>query len=224
MKERPILFSGEMVRAILDGRKTMTRRVIKPQPEWVTIRPEDKPEMTTIGGKYGAVWYVAVQANEDGDVDFEGQFVPCPYGQPGDRLWVRETFCDRNNNGEQIKPLYRADGQEYQDGDGRLFEPKWKPSIFMPRMYSRITLEITNVRVERLQKINNADALAEGTPGAWVENSEYLGGYEENENKAHVFFFRQLWDSINAKRGYSWESNPWVWVVEFERIKEQGRG
>jgi hypothetical protein len=200
MKERPILFSGEMVRAILDDRKTMTRRVVKPQPEQDTDCP----------------YHIGTGIERKARI--------CPYGKPGDRLWVRETFCDRNNNGEQIKPLYRSDGQEYQDGDGRLFEPKWKPSIFMPRMYSRITLEITNVRVERLQKINNADALAEGTPGAWVENSEYLGGYEENENKAHVFFFRQLWDSINAKRGYSWESNPWVWVVEFERIKEQGRG
>lgn len=199
MEERPILFNGEMVRAILDGRKTMTRRVVKPQPEQDT----DCPYHIGTG--------------------IERVARTCPYGKPGDRLWVRETFCDRNNNGEQIKPLYRADGQEYEDGDGWHFEPKWKPSIFMPRMYSRITLEITNVRVERLQKINNTDALAEGTPGAWVENSEYPGGYNENQNKAHVFFFRQLWDSINAKRGYGWDANPWVWVVEFERIKKQGR-
>lgn len=208
MEERPILFNGEMVRAILGGRKTMTRRVatkIKVPKAW------------TMQNGIDSFWSINPCWRET-----PGEL--CPYGQPGDRLWVRETFCDRNNNGEQIKPLYRADGQEYEDGDGWHFEPKWKPSIFMPRMYSRITLEITNVRVERLQKINNTDALAEGTPGAWVENSEYPGGYSENQNKAHVFFFRQLWDSINAKRGYSWKSNPWVWVVEFERIKKQGRG
>ena len=186
MKERPILFSGEMVRAILDDRKTMTRRVVKPQPEQDTDCP----------------YHIGTGIERKARI--------CPYGKPGDRLWVRETFCDRNNNGEQIKPLYRSDGQEYQDGDGRLFEPKWKPSIFMPRWASRITLEITNVRVERLQDISNKDIESEGACGRACVT--------------HRLTFKQLWDSINSKRGYSWESNPWVWVVEFERIKEQGRG
>ena len=210
MKERPILFSAEMVRAIIDGRKTMTRRVI---------------DFNKIARKTGCTKGTLAYSNTfkswavvDGNGSADMCLVNCPYGEPGDRLWVRETFCDRNNNGEQIKPLYRADGQEYEDGDGWHFEPKWKPSIFMPRMYSRITLETTNVRVERLQDISDDDALAEGTPGAWVENDDYPGGYFENQNKAHVFFFRQLWDSINAKRGYSWESNPRVWVIGFKRV------
>ena len=212
MKEKPILFSGEMVRAILDGRKTMTRRVI----DFNKIARKTGCTNATLAYSNTFKSWAVVDGNGSADMCL----VNCPYGQPGDRLWVRETFCDRNNNGEQIKPLYRADGQEYEYGDGWHFEAKWKPSIFMPRMYSRITLEITNVRVERLQKINNADALAEGTPGTWVENSEYPGGYEENENKVHVFFFRQLWDSINAKRGYSWDANPWVWVIEFRRVDQ----
>ena len=204
MKERPILFSGEMVRAILDDRKTMTRRVVKPQPEQDTDCP----------------YHIGTGIERKARI--------CPYGKPGDRLWVRETFCDRNNNGEQTKPLYRADGQEYEDGDGWHFEAKWKPSIFMPRMYSRITLEITNVRVERLQGISEKDAFAEGIDD---ESEEYnkaehfqLGGSQIQGGAPAIFTFIGLWDSINAKRGYSWESNPWVWVVEFERIKEQGRG
>lgn len=203
MKERPILFSGEMVRAILDGRKTMTRRVI---------------DFNKIARKTGCTKGTLAYSNTfkswavvDGNGSADMCLVNCPYGQPGDRLWVRETFCDRKNNGEQIKPLYRADGQEYQDRDGRYFKPKWKPSIFMPRRYSRITLEITNVRVERLQDVSEEDAKREGANG-----EKYRGqGFD------YCIFreaFRTLWDSINAKRGYSWESNPWVWVVEFKQV------
>lgn len=192
MKERPILFSGEMVRAIIDGRKTMTRRVVKPQPEQDT----DCPYHVGTG--------------------IERKARTCPYGKPGDRLWVRETFCDRNNNGEQIKPLYRSDGQEYQDRDGRYFKPKWKPSIFMPRMYSRITLEITNVRVERLQDISNEDAKREGVESNFDEGVIYYGPLNKGHADARIAF-SWLWNSINAKRGYSWESNPWVWVITFKK-------
>lgn len=197
MKERPILFNSEMVRAILDGRKTMTRRAVKPQPEQDT----DCPYHIGTG--------------------IERVARTCPYGKPGDRLWVRETWRGKDWGYSRPKEIiYRASNDFYGNHRETTTHPdvKWTPSIYMPRWASRITLEITNVRVERLQKINNADALAEGTPGAWVENSEYPGGYEENENKVHVFFFRQLWDSINAKRGYSWDANPWVWVIEFERV------
>lgn len=218
MKERPILFSGEMVRAILGGRKTMTRRI---------MNPTDRGEKFLFNNpafhryKYTRMWedlhgeycaYFETGPTEESKYGFAESF-KCPFGRPGDRLWVRETFCDRNNNGEQIKPLYRADGQEYEGGDGWHFEAKWKPSIFMPRRYSRITLEITNVRVERLQDISEEDAKSEGANG-----EKYRGqGFE------HCIYreaFRTLWESINAKRGYSWDANPWVWVVEFKRIKE----
>ena len=211
MKERPILFSGEMVRAILDDRKTMTRRVINQTPAgfrfdgFITDGTKDR-------GK------AVFSPSENFQYDITGNIkVLCPYGQPGDRLWVRETFCDRNNNGEQIKPLYRADGQEYEDGDGWHFEAKWKPSIFMPRRYSRITLEITNIHVERLQYISEEDAKREGVESNFDEGVVYYGPLNKGHADARIAF-SWLWDSINAKRGYSWESNPWVWVVEFKRV------
>ena len=167
MNEKPILFSGEMVRAILDGRKTQTRRVIT--EKWQQCEsPEDQPQ-TFVS------W--------------------CPYGQPGDRLWVKETFAMAIPAGASIhaerKPVYRADGEVV---------PKWKPSIFMPRWASRITLEIVNVRVERLQGIGGTDAFAEG-------------GFTVTQ-------FIELWNSINASRGYGWDANPWVWIIEFKRIEQ----
>jgi hypothetical protein len=190
MKERPILFSGEMVRAILDDRKTMTRRVVKPQPEQDTDCP----------------YHIGTGIERKARI--------CPYGKPGDRLWVRETFCDRNNNGEQIKPLYRSDGQEYEDGDGWHFEPKWKPSIFMPRMYSRITLEITNVRVERLQDISEEDSECEGISSSFGNWKNYTD--QSVVCQTSKASFRTLWESINGP--VSWGINPWVWVVEFKRV------
>jgi len=195
MKERPILFSGEMVRAILDGRKTMTRRVatkIKAPKAW------------TMPNGIDSFWNVNPCWRET-----PGEL--CPYGKPGDRLWVREAFAVGLSNQEGI--AYRATSKwyDFEDGTPENFkEIKWKPSIFMPRWASRITLEITNVRVERLQDISNKDIESEGACGMACVT--------------HRLTFKQLWDSINSKRGYSWESNPWVWVVEFERIKEQGRG
>ena len=163
----------------------MTRRVVKPQPEQDTDCP----------------YHIGTGIERKARI--------CPYGKPGDRLWVRETFgvCDFPGGSASFgkrKILYKADGETTYDIG------KWKPSIFMPRMYSRITLEITSVRVERLQDISNKDIESEGACGMACVT--------------HRLTFKQLWDSINSKRGYSWESNPWVWVVEFERIKEQGRG
>lgn len=188
MKERPILFSGEMVRAILDGRKTQTRRVIKPQP------PESVSE--------GYTTYF------------------CPYGIPGDRLWVRETFAPRLD----VDPItelararhyamYKADGGDPHDPMHWHPYDKWIPSIFMPRWASRITLEITNVRVERVQDISVSECRAEGIPQASFSSQTDRDAQVHGE-------FMQLWDSINAKRGYSWESNPWVWVIEFKRYGE----
>ena len=193
MKERPILFSAEMVKSILAGRKTMTRRVVK-------LNSSGRVQL------HGKQWHI-----EDKNV-ING----CPFGVPGDRLWVRETWGvekDFNN----IKPFelwpgddesmlavdYAADKKRIWHRD---YQGKWRPSIHMPRWASRITLEITSVRVERLQKITNNDALAEGTPD--------LRTIKNNWDMKHCF--SHLWDSINGKK-HPWTSNPWVWVIEFRR-------
>ena len=202
MKERPILFSGEMVRAILDGRKTMTRRVatkIKAPKAW------------TMPNGIDSFWNVNPCWRET-----PGEL--CPYGKPGDRLWVREAFAVGLSNQEGI--AYRATSKwyDFEDGTPESFkEIKWKPSIFMPRRYSRITLEITNIHVERLQYISEEDAKREGVESNFDEGVVYYGPLNKGHADARIAF-SWLWDSINAKRGYSWESNPWVWVVEFKRV------
>ena len=181
MKERPILFSGEMVRALVAGRKTQTRRVVK-----YSRRP--------VQGADG-VWY-------DADGIHPGVPLRFPYGAPGDRLWVRETFSVTDD------ALYlRADGEEFEGPDGDHVEPKWKPSIHMPRWASRLTLEVVAVRVERLQDISEADALAEGVT---------LRGSTRFENEARLAF-KQLWESINGAE--SWAQNPWLWVIEFKKLE-----
>jgi hypothetical protein len=193
MKERPILFSSEMVRAILDGRKTQTRLVVKPQPE--TSFPFAKcikwGEMESDRGIWGVPgWGTSVRR--------------CPYGQPGDCLWVRETWCPTMDGAEVA--YYKATiDQQIVKG------PKWKPSIHMPRWASRIALEVTGVRVERVQDISEGDAIAEGIEPHFAAIAEMSHDAISPESE-----FALLWDSINAKRGYSWDSNPWVWVVEFK--------
>jgi len=212
VNERPILFSAPMVRAILDGRKTMTRRVMKRK------FPHGEPEgnTTSLGG-----WPVHFP-----DGTWENEW--CPYGFPGQRLWVRETFAEVGCIGwpiDKFEYQYRADFSEgkwlgYAD---MCFE-KWKPSRFMPRAASRILLEITGVRVERLQDISEQDAIAEG-----VESFRPIPGDGDPEtlfanymNKRRFSYrtaywsFASLWQSINGPE--SWEQNPWVWVVEFKRI------
>jgi len=217
VKERPILFSGPMVRAILEGRKTMTRRVIKEFPlsgyrwgGWIvessnrketgmaTVVPEENSKYCCTG-KIGA---------------------HCPYGQPGDRLWVRETWkCDSFMDGSNFGIRYIADNEFHScSSDLTKWLPLWekhadklRPSIFMPRWASRITLELSAVRVERLQDISEEDAKAEGCI-AW------RGVPGDGERTARQAFIT-IWDSINAERGYSWESNPWIWVIEFKRIE-----
>jgi hypothetical protein len=199
VKEHPILFSGPMVRAILEGRKTQTRRVVKPQPS------DDWMNGTNWQEYYKPGKHQVLEKNLWVENHETGKEIPCRYGKPGDRLWVRETFnvepmiTDEDFYNTYLKPIYRAD-------DKWKIIPKWKPSIFMPRWASRITLEITDVRVERLQDISYADVLAEGTPT--------LIGF----NSPRKFQFEQLWESINGKK-YPWSSNPWVWVVEFKRVE-----
>ena len=202
MKERPILFNAPMVRAILDGRKTVTRRVVKPQPAGEIRRGE--PDFNHwIDTKY---WERQNQKENRG-IGTRG--FACPYGQPGgDRLYVRETFghFERNENfAPGCDVFYRADGESLA------LEP-WRPSIHMPRAASRITLEITSVRVERLQDIDLADALAEGISDTGALILDSAG----NEQGGPIAEYAVLWEQINGPD--SWAANPWVWVIEFRRL------
>jgi hypothetical protein len=193
MKERPLLFSGPMVRALLNGSKTETRRVFKSKNGGVQPRANDLPGMRQI-------------------------LRNCPYGQRGDRLWVRETWAYgihalNSRNAEQEGPwVYRADDASEQ---GRLCD-RWHPSIHMPRWASRIMLEITGVRVERLQDIGADDAYAEGAAQWAAENAERLLG-EGEKYRNIVQAYKALWQSINGPD--AWDENPWVWVVEFKRVE-----
>lgn len=209
MKERPFLFSGPMVRALLAGSKTQTRRVIKDQSigERFSHMTEDgRAHLEWLGTPCcgTGVW----------DVPEYSAQVACPYGQPGDRLWVRETFghFERNENfAPGCDVFYRADGESLA------LEP-WRPSIHMPRWASRITLDVTGVRVERLQDISIEDAKAEG---AWGPDESIVDKviahfgidmFSANPRKA----FQMLWEQINGPE--SWAANPWVWVVEFKPV------
>ena len=199
-KERPILFSGDMVRAILDGRKTMTRRVVK-----IAQHPQAERVQHFEGLRWDWLRYDGLRLST----------FKCPFGKTGDRLWVRETFrlsdpndcaCYEPCRCRSGQPMYRADGH-YHD-----MEYKWKPSIYMPRWSSRITLEVTGVRVERLQDISEEDAQAEGAP---LE----LGVLERTILGAKARYrsgFVRLWESINGPG--SWDANPWVWCVSFKRV------
>lgn len=220
MKERPILFSASMVRAILDGRKSMTRRVMKPQPDvshWQGIQAMHGT--TPDGHAFGdpRLWRVVGPDYPDDSRDN----IRCPYAI-GRRLWVRETWRDREigegGHKEHGGYVYRA--TENNDG---LAEP-WRPSIHMPRLASRILLEITDVRVQRVQDISQMDALAEGidTEGADYDEGENLQS-AGSPISAERFAFARLWDSINAKRGFGWAANPWVWALTFKRMTEAAR-
>jgi hypothetical protein len=204
MKERPILFSGEMVRAILDDRKTMTRRVIKPQPEG--------DQFSGFNAFGEAIFYPRNDNSNDPGLR------KCPY-QKGQTLWVRETWAAQHafdphspkeiysaaiEMGQEIIPHYAA-----TENLGGLIK---RPSIFMPRWASRITLEITDVRVERVRDISEEDAISEGVDAVSQADIPRQATWNRRQD------FKQLWDSINAKRGYGWDANPWVWVVEFKRV------
>lgn len=222
IKERPIVFSDEMVRAILEGRKNQTRRVLKPQPL------EDDPPLA-------CEWYTPAifGANgelRDGRYDVFGAYghewgVKCPYGAPGDCLWVREAFTlsdadcqawDLPEARAAHEPLvfYRA------DVEGPLPDVKWNPSVHMPKDFSRITLKITSVRVERLQKISEEDAKAEGAhyyDGRGIWHSGWRHDLKDVHANARSSFAR-YWDETN-KPGRRWSDSPWVWVIEFKRVK-----
>ncbi len=194
-KEKPILFSGSMVLAILAGRKTQTRRILKGTTEH--------------SGPYNLAYLNRWRGHK-------GWEVICPYGKKGDRLWVRECFGKTScTDSDPSDPefVYRAHGIKGQEGNcPYCFEPmRWKPSIHMPRRASRINLEITDIRVENLQEINDADARAEGWPqGPAPEINEKIGC-------APVIWYRSLWDVINGPE--SWAKNPYVWVLSFKVVK-----
>lgn len=220
MKELPILFSGPMVRALLDGSKTQTRRIVNPQPIYGDVAGTFASWMFKKRRAPGHWLY----PNARSIVLSE-----CPYGERGDRLWVRETHEVNRVGYEESWSGGRAHhaGVKYQADDGRaefhideaLYQKLdatesrgWTPSIHMPRWASRITLEITGVRAERLQDISATDAEAEG-----VEFLRHVPDADETLTPQQLFMC--LWDSINEARGCGWNANPWVWVVEFKRVE-----
>ncbi|MBQ0398052.1 hypothetical protein J7S99_10615 [Providencia rettgeri] len=211
MKERGIIFNSEMVRAILDGRKTQTRRIINPQPELT-----QKSGFKWKGGLFGA-------GSDDRETNRNFAHKNCPLGKVGDRLWVRETWmpdAPRDGTWSDVE-FYGCKNSKLNMIPERFRNPEhcihraswdgaklvgWTPSIHMPRWASRITLEITNVRVERLQAASDGDFKAEGYP---LER-ELTGGSTDA-----FCWFRHLWDSV-SKPDCNYESNPWVWVIEFK--------
>lgn len=204
MKERGMIFNAEMVRAILDGRKTQTRRPIK----WKQTRFTEMAERDD-----GSLWPWAEDCERGGDIWFA-----CPFGVVGDRIWVRETFRVHSRATDVATLVYRASvrnswtEQTHRVPVAVCNKPatpeKWTPSIHMPRWASRITLEITDVRVERLRGLSEEDAKSEGIiPSA----GGVLPGWEYRIN------FRDLWMDIYGTD--NWEANPWVWVIEFKRVE-----
>ena len=215
---KPIIFNTEMVRAILDGRKTQTRRIIKPQPKegssgFKLCRPLDD----CFGKKYikqFGVMYKPPKKEWLDDTHPMWNFVKCPYGQPCDRLWVRETWLQLKKDIHYPEDMVIVPKGIYYRADNKLANPKWKPSIHMPKKYARIWLEITNIRVERVRDISEEDCLKEG-----LLDLEMARDSRQCKNQpvwSRNAKFGILWNSINEKRGYGWDKNPFVWVIEFK--------
>jgi hypothetical protein len=214
MKERPILFSAPMVRALLAGTKTQTRRVVKPQP------PERTERVEPCGtGRAWAFTYGDPLRSPAGCIDT----VNCPYGDRGDRLWVREAFvlsADELRHDGRPNVIYRAHPFNSSSdragidslGSCREIPTPWRPSIHMPRWASRLTLELVSVRAERLQDLSEEDAIAEG-----IEPATHLGPCRVMVPARKGF--RHLWEKINGARA-PWDSNPWVWALTFKRVGE----
>lgn len=243
MRERPILFAGPMVRAILEGRKTQTRRVVplgwrgrRAGIEFVGgCGMEDDPESWGYADEYGD-YYTLANANPR-------RVIPCPYGTVGDRLWVRETWsADCLSVYPCPRAWYRAD-RDFDEGDVRMHDDcsppreckrgpsgdclhgfRWRPSIHMPRWASRLLLEISEVRVQRLQEISEEDARAEGVEAEFeVDFGAFVGGAAIDFERVSTYRlgFKHVWAEINGPD--SWAANPWVWCVSFKRIEKEGR-
>lgn len=236
-RERPILFSGPMVRALLDGRKTQTRRAIKPQPAaegYYSINGAGTHALHLSGAGADMLFIRPTPRSRD-------HRLPCPYGAPGDRLWVKETwglsayFDDtdwlrgsvKGRSQDDIIESWRLHFAADYEGSASSEYPYWRPSIHMPRWASRLTLEVTQVRVERLQDISEEDAIAEGVeqadtgPLRWVRYRNYMSE-REAQGIATSFAspresFFSLWESIHGTE--SWAANPWVWVVSFRVVR-----
>ena len=230
MKERPVIFNGEMVRAILDGRKTQTRRAIS----------DRHFHLIDVASQVGECYPLESGIDHANSQSYYREY--CPFGQVGDRLWVREAYQGPLFNFDQMETYledtskferpefceYRADGgktPEYYDADDNL-RYGWKPSIHMPRWASRITLEITAVRVERLNDISEEDAKAEGVKPAGDMLPDYPDTFltPKGDFATAKVAFQRLWQSIYDEE--SWAANPWVWVIEFKQVsaREVERG
>ncbi|EAB2302862.1 hypothetical protein SKB45_003970 [Salmonella enterica] len=211
MKERGMIFNAEMARAILDGRKTQTRRPFK----WKQTRFTEIAERDD-----GSLWPWAEDCERGGDIWFA-----CPYGEIGDRIWVRETFRVHSRATDVATLVYRASVRNSWTEqthrvpiavcDKQATPEKWTPSIHMPRWASRITLEITDVRVERLNDIRECDAIAEGAPPSHpsIDRVSQEYGFPDFSRS----WFGQTWQNIYGEE--SWAANPWVWVIEFKRVE-----
>ena len=215
MTERGMIFNGEMVRAILDGRKTQTRRIMKVQPEsnqLGLLLITDSTKHSDIGKYHWA------ESNATGN-HVRSKLFSCPFGAVGDRIWVRETWAEAGASAPDLK-LYRANYPEHVPSIYENVPPaeeiRWTPSIHMPRTASRILLEITDVRVERLNAISQEDAQAEG-----MELTGWRPTYSDPDSGGEVMTpydnFAELWSSIYGSD--SWNANPWVWVIEFKRVE-----
>lgn len=209
-KERPIIFNSEMVRAILDGRKTQTRRVCKVQPYF-----EEEYDTWHCFYPWGDGGHGIYQSEKEMRDEYDRVMLhKCPYGKVGDRLWCRETWahedggCDDHKCGQPTHIYYKAT-ECYPESI------RWRPSIHMPRWASRITLEITDIRVERVKDIKQGDISAEGVDNG--KSNPSMGIRHEN---LQILAWIDLWNSINNDRGYGWDANPWAWVVEFKRVEQ----
>lgn len=227
-RERPVIMYPHEVRAVLEGRQSQFRRPISPEPNHLMTVPAGHVLSYNPDRKWAGV-----SASQD-EPTYTSRYVgPCPYGQPGDELYVRETWgtgtrpcprrgwrdgieyrADEAEDERDLLPLYEVEVPEGIDLDS--YAAGWHSPITMPRFASRILLRITDIRVERVQEISEADARAEGIPARrWGRN--YAAGSVAPDND-FVDDFRKLWDSINKRPGCSWVDNPWAWVIDFERV------
>ena len=210
MKERPILFSAPMVRAILSGDKTQTRRIVKLKD--IKRNPDNDPWYKKM------IWSWRVKSGSWTDMTKESLLEECPYGSVGDRLWVRETFCQVGDG----TIIYKADGFR-RLCNITLKDDRWRPSIHMPRLVCRVILEIVSVRVELLNSISEDNAKTEGIkelgrcspPNYSMTDKQYSNGFSVGFKTAKDAF-KNLWEKINSAE--SWSENPWVWVIEFKRV------